>query len=207
VQVALKIAQQLRKPQGLLGRILGKLMRFGNKPANVWAISLADVRPSDRVLEVGFGSGVAIRQLARLAPEGQVCGVDFSPEMVRQARKLNAASVAAGRVNLREGEATTLPFGDDTFDKVLSVNVIYFWPEPLRSLNEIRRVLKPGGRLVLYFTHRDSMSGFPVTRTPVFALYTGEEVVGLLDKAGFSRSWSCQKGFPGRLGICALAEK
>jgi ubiquinone/menaquinone biosynthesis C-methylase UbiE len=207
VQVALKIAQQLRKPQGLLGRILGRLMRFGNKPANVWAISLADVRPSDRVLEIGFGSGVAIRQLARLAPEGQVCGVDFSPEMVRQARKLNAASVAAGRVDLREGEATTLPFGDDTFDKVLSVNVIYFWPEPLRSLHEIRRVLKPGGRLVLYFTHRDSMSGFPVTRTPVFTLFTGEEVVDLLYKAGFSRTWSCQKGFPGRLGVCALAEK
>jgi ubiquinone/menaquinone biosynthesis C-methylase UbiE len=207
VQVTPKIAQQLRKPQGLLGGILGKLMRFGNKPANVWAISLADVRPSDRVLEIGFGPGVAIRQLARLAPDGHVCGVDFSPEMVRQARKLNAAFVAAGRVDLREGDATTLPFEDKTFDKVLAVNVIYFWPEPLPSLDEIRRVLKPGGRLVLYFTHRDSMSGFAVAKTPVFTLYTGESVVDLLYRAGFSRTWSCQKALLGRLGVCALAEK
>ena len=206
--LAEKLAEQLRKPQGVLGRILGRTMRLGNRSAYAWAVSLLGVRPADRILEIGFGPGQGIRRLAKLAPSGQVCGVDFSEEMHRQARRMNAALIAAGRVDLRQCDAATLPFADGSFDKVLAVNVIYFWPEPAARLAEVRRVLKPGGRLAVYFRHREAMLKARLTQTPAFnRLYSGEEVVELLEAAGFSRAWFEEKLTARGAGVCALAEK
>jgi ubiquinone/menaquinone biosynthesis C-methylase UbiE len=206
--LAEKLAEQLRKPQGVLGRLMGQAMRLGNRSANVWAVSLLEVRPADRILEIGFGPGQGIRRLARLVPRGQVCGVDFSEVMLRQAQRLNAPLVVAGRVDLRLCDALSLPFADGSFDKVLSVNVIYFWPDPGACMMEIRRVLTPGGRVALFFSHREAMLKARFTRTSAFnRLYTGEEAVELLRTAGFGRAWFEVRPMARGSGVCALAEK
>jgi SAM-dependent methyltransferase len=73
--------------------------RPSNRKRNVWAVGLLEVGPGDRVLEIGFGPGLAIRELSRLATRGCVCGIDHSAEMVRQARRRNARAVRAGVLN------------------------------------------------------------------------------------------------------------
>jgi SAM-dependent methyltransferase len=113
----------------LPGRAAGLLMahRSSNRRRNAWAVSLLDVRPDDRVLEIGFGPGLAILELSRIAHVGHVCGIDHSEQMLRQARRPNADGIARGVVDLRLGSVDALPVFDAPFDKILAVNTVLFW--------------------------------------------------------------------------------
>ena len=134
-----------------LGRLGGLIMAGSNRACAEGAISLLEVRPQDRVLEVGFGPGVATELLARV-PARHVVGVDPSTEMLEQAAVRNAAGVASGRVELQQGSVERLPFADATFDKALAINSMQVWPDAVAGLRELCRVLKPRGRIALGFT-------------------------------------------------------
>ena len=105
------MGQQARKPSGLLGRIAGHGMSWGHRSHTIWALSYLDIRPTDRVLDVGCGGGMAIKLIAQSAVHGFVAGVDHSPEMVEQARRRNAAAIRAGLVEIVHGDhfAESLP--------------------------------------------------------------------------------------------------
>jgi ubiquinone/menaquinone biosynthesis C-methylase UbiE len=91
--------------------------RSSNRQRNVWVVSLLDVQRDDRVLEIGFGPGIAIRELARLAADGRVCGIDHSEVMLRQASRRNADAIRRGAVDLRLGSVDALPDFDAPFDR------------------------------------------------------------------------------------------
>jgi SAM-dependent methyltransferase len=134
-------------PRGWLGRIAGRLMRWTNDPAEI--LELLDVQRGDRVLEIGFGPGVLIEQLASRSPASHISGVEPSPTMRDAAARLNREAIATGRVELREGtaEATGLP--DASFDRVVSVNTVAFWPDLDAGVRELARVVRPGGIAVI----------------------------------------------------------
>jgi SAM-dependent methyltransferase len=90
------IVSQFAHPRGLVGRLVGYLMTYENRERNAWAVSLLNVHKNDRVLEIGFGPGWAIQQMATLATAGFVAGVDHSEAMVQVATERNAAAVRAG---------------------------------------------------------------------------------------------------------------
>ena len=138
------------RPRGLLGLLGGNVMARVNRRHAAWAIGLLEVRSSDAVLEVGFGPGVAIALLARLARH--VVGIDVSAAMLRQAKRRNAAAIRDGRVDLRQGSAEHLPFAADSFDAALAVNSMQVWPDAAAGLREMLRVLRPGARAALAFT-------------------------------------------------------
>jgi ubiquinone/menaquinone biosynthesis C-methylase UbiE len=140
------------RPKGVLGRLGGVIMARVNRDAAVQVIEMLDVRPDDKVLEVGFGPGVAVQLLLQRVPAGSVAGIDYSQEMVRQAAARNAAALRNGRVDLRYGSAERLPFADETFDKALAINSMQAWPDGRAGLREIQRVLKHGGCVALGFT-------------------------------------------------------
>jgi SAM-dependent methyltransferase len=140
---------QFAHPEGWVGRFVGLILALKNRQRNAWAISLLDIQPTDQVLEIGFGPGQAIQEAAKLTPSGTVSGVDLSDVMVAQASKRNAASIHAGRVLLQQGAESPLPFDDNKFNKVFAVNSMQFWSNPIEGLQEVRRVLKPGGRVVI----------------------------------------------------------
>src|SRR3981081_37103 len=101
-QLGRRIVSQFMHPRGLAGRLVGweMALRPSNRKRNAWAVSLLDVQPSDRVLEIGFGPGIAVREIARRATRGQVVGIDRSAVMRAQAARRHAAAITAGRVSL-----------------------------------------------------------------------------------------------------------
>ncbi|HVU11367.1 MAG TPA: class I SAM-dependent methyltransferase [Phototrophicaceae bacterium] len=178
---------QYRRPFGLVGRWIGRTMARQHQPENRWTVDLLDVQPSDHVLEVGFGPGIAVEAVAQRISGGLVAGVDFSPTMVAAARRRNAARVRAGMVDLRLGDAARLPFADGVFDKAFSIHSIYFWPEPLAALREIRRVLKPNGLLILTVLPKEKWNPEhpELAGTPECIPYSGDDLTALLTQAGF----------------------
>jgi ubiquinone/menaquinone biosynthesis C-methylase UbiE len=202
------LAQQFRQPSGLPGRIAGSLFRKINREGIDWTIGLVEIQPTDHVLEIGFGPGYGIQQVARLAAQGRVAGVDFSKTMLDQASGRNAAAIASGNVELRLGDAATLLYPDSSFHKVYATNVVYFWNDLQATFHEIHRVMKPGGRLALYFIAKKELIKYKlVTQTGLYQLYTGEEMVELLQRAGFQNARFVTKAERFRTGVCALGEK
>jgi SAM-dependent methyltransferase len=179
---------QYRQPTGWLGEVIGQRMVRDHRPENLWTIQVLQARADDQILEIGFGAGFAIHELAKVIGAGCISGVDFSRTMLRAARRRNAAAVRAGKVRLYYGEARELPFEAGTFDKVFSIHSIYFWPDPLAGLHEIRRVLKPAGLLALTILPRERWNaGQPdqAVGTPECRPYSGLDLQGFLMETGF----------------------
>ena len=150
-RVTSRVVRQFGRPCGVAGRVAGRVMahRASNRQRNLWVVSLLDVQPTDRVLEIGFGPGLAIAELARRVTRGHVYGIDHSEVMVRQASKRNATAIRAGRVELLRTSVDRLPRFDEPLDAIVAVNSVGFWPNPTQQLSELRRVLRPGGRIAL----------------------------------------------------------
>ena len=146
-----RVVGQFMHPHGLGGHVVGLVMahRSSNRRRNIWVVSLLDVQPTDRVLEIGFGPGIAVKELSRLTSRGTVFGIDQSDVMVRQARRRNAAAVRVGRVDLRLGSVEVLPGLGHPVDKILSVNSMGFWHDPVDRLKELRGILRPGGIIAI----------------------------------------------------------
>lgn len=202
-----RFSRQLRKPEGILGRLVGSLLNIANRQLNNWTIDLLDIKPTDRVLELGFGPGTGIRKIAAIATKGSVAGIDFSELMVFKARKLNAAAISSGRVDLKQGDVSSLPYNDESFDKMITVQLLYFCQPPHLFLKEWRRVLKPGGKIAVSFIAKDDMANFKFTKTGVFTLYTGQDALKLMTEAGFTQAHIETKPVKQGVGICAIAEK
>ena len=134
-------------PKGMIGHFAGELMVRQHAEETIWTVSIADIQPTDCVLEIGFGAGKAIELLAEKTTRGSVAGIDLSPIMVKRARKRNAQAVRAGRVTLQQGDAAQLPFEGQQFDKVITIHIIYFWSNHEVILTEMLRVLKPEGTI------------------------------------------------------------
>jgi ubiquinone/menaquinone biosynthesis C-methylase UbiE len=155
--------RQFSGPSGPLGRVAGGLMARLNGPLNEWAVDLLELSPRDRVLEVGYGPGLAIERIAARA--SLVVGVDRSELMRRQAARRNRAGLDAGRVELHVGSAGRLPLPSARFTHALAVNSLQFWPDLPAALAELRRVLLPQGRLLLVLRmRRDSAGRFDRSR-------------------------------------------
>jgi ubiquinone/menaquinone biosynthesis C-methylase UbiE len=114
-----------------------------------WGLSQIAIKPTDTILDVGCGGGKTISKLAIMASEGKVCGVDYSDLCVGMARKLNALLIDKDRVEICEGSVSELPFKADSFDLVTAVETHFWWPDLSLGMREIRRVLKPGGTLII----------------------------------------------------------
>jgi uncharacterized membrane protein YdjX (TVP38/TMEM64 family) len=149
--LVMAIRSQFMRPRGFAGWLVGweMALRSSNRKRNVWAVGLLGVEPTDRVLEIGFGPGIAIRELSRQATHGLVCGIDHSEVMIRQATRRNADAVRAGHVDLRCGSVEHLPAFEEPFDKVLAVNNMGMWRDPGERLKELHSLMRLGGRIAI----------------------------------------------------------
>lgn len=181
-RVLAAVHAQFGRPTGFWGRGAGLLMAFrsSNRKRNAWAVSLLDVRPDDRVLEIGFGPGLAILEFGRIATDGYICGIDHSEVMLRQAARRNADAIRRGVVDLRLASVEAMPAFDAPFDKILAVNAIMFWTEPDTRLEELRHLLRPGGLIAV--AHQPRGPG----AMEVASAAKGRKIAAALTRAGFS---------------------
>jgi SAM-dependent methyltransferase len=124
-------------------------LRPSNRRRNQWAVRLLDIEATDRFLEVGFGPGIAIREAAKYATNGKVMGVDHSGTMVGLATRRNRVAVQRGTVELRQMEVDALRALVPPFDKVLVVNALGFWPQPVDRLCDIGSIMSEGGVIAI----------------------------------------------------------
>jgi SAM-dependent methyltransferase len=176
------VVGQAHHPRGAAGRVAAWEMahRPSNRQRSGWVVSLLRVQPASRVLEIGFGPGLAVAALAR-AGAGHVYGIDHSGVMLRQASRRNAAAIRAGRVTLVRASVDQLPAAlDGPFDAILAVNSLAFWPAPAQRLADLRRRLAPGGRIAIASQPRCPGATADTSRD------AGREIEDLLTQAGFT---------------------
>jgi ubiquinone/menaquinone biosynthesis C-methylase UbiE len=143
------LPQQCRRPTWLPGKLFLWLMNRSHEALTDWGLAHVLIGKGFTILDVGCGGGKTIQTLATSASEGSVHGVDYSAQSVAAARKTNRQLIEAGRVDIRQGTVSQLPFPDGTFDLVTAIETHYYWPDPVADFREVRRVLKPGGRLMV----------------------------------------------------------
>lgn len=117
----------------------------------IWALDLLNVQPSDRILEIGCGHGVAVSVIGDLLDQGKITGIDRSFEMVELARQKNRAHLKSGKAVIQPVSLDRADFGHERFDRVFAINVSLFEQQADRGLDIIRDALVPGGRLFVFF--------------------------------------------------------
>jgi SAM-dependent methyltransferase len=174
---------QFHRPTGAVGHVVGWIMgrRTSNVTRNLWAVQLLDIQPTDRVIELGCGPGVAISAVATRAVRGLVVGVDHSHVMIRQAHRRNKAAVRSGRVRLIHAPVEDLPNSYGPFDVAFAVNTVGIWPDPTARLRELAGRLRPGGRIALVSQPRCPGA------TAATSVAAAKDLAGMLTEAGFER--------------------
>ena len=183
-----EMARLLGKPEGEVGRAVGEMLNRINANITSAVYQRLMLRDNDRVLEIGFGNGRLLPALMALADNITYVGLDRAKTMVTEATSHNAEFVASARASFRLGSAEAIDCKDESFDRVFAVNVVYFWPEPVRALAEMRRVLRPGGLSIVA-----SQVMLPGEEPPAFAKQeygfyrrSREALLALHRDAGFS---------------------
>jgi ubiquinone/menaquinone biosynthesis C-methylase UbiE len=196
------IARQAERPSGLLGRALGVIMALETRSLNDEVLHRLAIAPGERILEIGFGHGRTIERAARATTGARFAGIDHAEDMVAALARRAHRLVEAGRLELRAGDSSSLPWPDATFDGAYAVHTIYFWQDPARHFSEVRRVLRPGGRLALGFRERTPEVEAAVP-PEIYRLRSSDEVLALLTAAGLDPSASRGRG-PGLWVVEAL---
>jgi SAM-dependent methyltransferase len=177
------LTRQFGNPRGVIGEFLGRRMAKGNVYDAQWTISLLNIQPHHRVLEIGFGPGVSTQIASEKASQGFVSGIDHSETMVQAASRRNANAIQTGRMELKQGDVASLPYPDEMFDIAFALHSIYFWPEPVMCLKELRRVLKTGGLLAITIQPKDKW--VPKVDQSIMNLYFGGDIASMFSEAGF----------------------
>jgi SAM-dependent methyltransferase len=177
---------QCARPEGSLGRVMLSFMNYTHAPLTNWGLKLVNIQDGWTMLDVGCGGGFTIRRLLNRSKDAQVYGIDISEESVAKAKKVNA-EVLDKQVFVTQGSAEKLPYENEKFDLVTAVETVYFWPNLPNCLQEVRRVLKPGGKFAILVEVVDSDSKWTSVVEGMTA-YTPEQIKSLLDDAGFAQT-------------------
>jgi len=123
--------------------------KWGKDPTNRMTVEVAGLRPEDVVVDVGCGSGEAVRVAAEHVVRGRAIGVDPSPAMIRIATEQTRDHACADRIRFVEGPAEKLPLESGSASVVLAINSLHHWAQPDAGLEEVWRVLAHGGRFLI----------------------------------------------------------
>ena len=162
-----------------------------------WAVDVLDVRPSDRVLEVGCGHGVAASLVCERLDGGRLVGIDRSAKMIEMATRRNEAHVAAGRAVFETVALERADLGDERFDKVFGVHVAALWRSE-EALAVVREHLAPGGAMYVF-------SQAPGWKRAAHARGPADQVAAALRSRGFSVDEPIVEELESAPAICVIA--
>ena len=178
------LAQNLAHPQGEKGIEIGEMMNETNISMTLESIKTLLIEDDEHILEIGHGNAGHVKHIFSKTQNLKYTGIDISETMHQEAKKLNKEFEGKADFILYEGQK--LPFEDKTFDKIFTVNTVYFWEKPVDFLNEIYRVLKKDGTVAITFGQKDFMEKLPFTEFD-FTLYSNTEMEELVSKSHFKR--------------------
>lgn len=179
------LGDQYRCPMGRNGRLVAAMMNQHHEPLTLWGLTKVIIDSDFVILDVGCGGGKTISRLAELAPRGKVHGIDYSCDMVKFSKKINKTLITQKRVDIIEAPVEKISFKDDFFDLVTAIETYYFWSNLLVAFKEIRRVLKPGGKLLLVNELSYDDTPAKIIEETHVKLFSLEEIKSLLQSAGF----------------------
>ena len=140
---------QCSQPSGWLGRLNLWRMNKSHSKLTDWGLGHVSIQSHDIILDIGCGGGRTVSKLAAIATQGRVVGVDYSETSVEKSSKTNVKWIDTGRVEIRQGAVSQLPFPDNIFDLITAIETHFWWPDLPNDLREVFRVIKPGGMLLL----------------------------------------------------------
>jgi len=178
------IASQLRRPHGEKGLEIASMMNVNNIGMTRHSIVSMDIQEGDAILEVGPGNALHLEEIFKIQPEIRYTGIDISNLMHAEAKRINEKFISEGKADFVLYKGEKFDFPDNSFDKIFTVNTLYFWKDPSDMLNELYRILKPKGRCCITFGHKEFMQQLPFTVFG-FTLYTPGDVTQLVSGSLF----------------------
>lgn len=199
-----KRLNQCMKPNGELGKIVADDMNKSHFELTGWGLEKININPQDIILDIGCGGGRTVNRLASIAKEGKVFGIDYSMDCVKWSKDYNEELIKDGRLEIIHASVEKIPFEDNKFDVISAVETIYFWPDLVQNLKEVKRVLKPSGKLIIicemYSSEKFKERNDEFVSVSNMKIYTPEELKDIVKMAGYSnikidlmeeKNWLC----------------
>lgn len=196
-----------RKPQGEEGIQMLLRMNESHSAVTEWALDFLDIQENDQVLDIGCGGGATLMRMSKHIQTGHLTGIDYSEISVNLSRELNAGDIYSGKMEILRASVERLPVEDEKFDKIVTVESFYFWPNPVDNLKEVLRTLKKGGVFLLAadIYQKDNLGKEVLENIERYQLLnpTPDEFRTMFQQAGFSRikihikqgeDWICVEG-------------
>ncbi|AKA68078.1 class I SAM-dependent methyltransferase [Clostridium scatologenes] len=199
-----KRLNQCKKPNGELGKIIADDMNKSHFELTGWGLQKININTKDTILDIGCGGGRTVNRLAGMAKEGKIFGIDYSIDCVKWSKDYNEKLIKDGKVEIIHASVEKIPFEDNKFDVISAVETIYFWPDLVENLKEVKRVLKPLGKLVIicemYSSEKFKERNDEFVSTSNMKIYTPGELKDIVEVAGYNnikidfieeKNWLC----------------
>ena len=176
-----------RKPEGKLGEDLIDHMNENHEGLALWSLSHLNISCDDSILDIGCGGGVNVERFLKMT-ENRVIGLDYSNTSVRKSKALNSDAIEGGRCDIIQGSVSNLPFKDNSFDIATAFETVYFWPDFVGDLKEVKRVLKDDGIIFIAneaLPNEDDERQNHIVELLDMKIYSKDELEQSLQKAGF----------------------
>lgn len=177
------IGKQFGDPHGFVGKVCCMIMNVINKPMYLKVVDEVRLSGGEKLLDIGYGNGYLLQKLYKKA-KAELYGIDISEDMKMQAENRCKNAKSDGRLFLRVGDCCDLPYVDEMFSAVTSVNTVYFWSDTVKGLSEIRRTLKTGGSFYNIVYTKEFLDKLSYTKKG-FRKFSPEELTELGRKSGF----------------------
>ena len=181
------IGSQFGNPRGIIGKICCIIMNVINKKMYTKTVSLIKLPQSSKILDIGYGNGYLLKILDKCRKKYDLYGIDISEDMKNQAIKKNKKSMKEGRLHLEIGDCCDLPYTDEMFNAVTSINTVYFWNDTLKGLEEINRCLTADGAFYNVVYTKKWLDKLSYTKKG-FKKFEPQALIDIGYKAGFKNA-------------------
>ncbi len=182
-----KIANQFRKPSGIMGKIAANLMIKGNLAPYKTIIKELNIQPDDRLFEIGYGPGIGINLISENYQYSVYQGIDFSELMYSQATAKNIKYIEQNRVKLSFGNFLDTEISVRDFNKIFCLNVVYFWEDLELPFSKIRKMLTENGEFLFFMKKKEDFDKNILAKDGIFNKHQISDVVNTLKTVGFTQ--------------------